>query len=1034
VRHIAFALRVALACAALVAAGLVIWEMQTFAIQARQFAAFAARADYQLLAGPSSAIEFPQNGPYDVRLGYARIPEFTRRMQESGFAVERQASFSPRLLTLTRWGISPLYREKTQAGLTIADAKGRTLYATEHPKRIYENFDAIPRILVDSLLFVENRELLDPHNPRRNPAVEWDRLARGALALGLEKIDSSGAVPGGSTLATQIEKYRHSPGGVTSSPREKIRQMITASLRAYRNGDDTTETRRQIVVDYINSVSLAAVPGFGEITGVPEGLEIWYGVDFRTISAILQSGPGSVDIDPTVRARAYKQALSLLLAARRPSEYLVHKPAALIARTNGYLEVLAANGIIPPELRDDALPIKLDLRPRITQASLDDALTRDVVTPVRSRLAGRLGVQNYYDLDRLDLSVESTLDGAVQREMIKAVRSLRDPQRTGELGLNGFRMIEGQDPARIVYSFSLYESLGDRNVLRVQADNSEAAFSVNEFIRLDLGSTAKMRTLVTYLDVLNALHVRYAGRPRAELRLEYAAARDPLTTWAVDRLSLNPNEDVQSFLDAAVERRYSASPNEAFFTGGGRHMFRNFDKNSDSQIMSVEDALHQSVNLVFVRMMRDVAHYYMFGPGTEAGEILADAQHPRRRKYLEEFADAEGRVYVQRYYGRLRGKSRDEAIEELASGVTLTPERLATILRAYDPEAELEPFRKEFERHAELSNLFKHRAGLDAEAIERLYYAHDPQRYTLADVAYLARTHPLKLMVARQLRDNPKASLGQVTAATAKNRIDVYDWLFTSRHKRAQDSRIKQIMEREAFDRILENWRNYGYPFSTITASYASSIGASGDRPAALAELVGIIVNGGRRLPMRRIDRLRFAEGTPYETVLAPEREESLQVMSPAVAATARRALIGVVEAGTARRALGAFDEPGAKHVIGGKTGTGDHEYRTFDSSGREVASHAVSRAGTFVYFIDDRYFGVVTAFVTGEHAGEYTFTSSLPVQLFKALAPVLKPALQNLPPLPVADGANPADLPQDGFTPAFPSGEVGASATRHQS
>jgi len=264
-----------------------------------------------------------------------------------------------------------------------------------------------------------------------------------------------------------------------------------------------------------------------------------------------------------------------------------------------------------------------------------------VVAPVRSRLAGRLGVANYYDLDRLDLAVESTLNGAVQREMIKAVRELRDPEHATELGLRGPRMLENasQDPARIVYSFSLYESLGDRNVLRIQADNSESAFNVNEFVRLDLGSTAKLRTLVTYLDVVAALHMRYSGRPRAELRTEYANARDALSLWVLERLALHPDEALSVTLDAAMQRRYSASPNEGFFTGGGRHVFRNFDKSSDTQIMSVERAFHESVNLVFIRLMRDIARYYTYGSGTEAAAVLADPFHPARRGYLERFAD-----------------------------------------------------------------------------------------------------------------------------------------------------------------------------------------------------------------------------------------------------------------------------------------------------------------------------------------------------------------------------------------------------------
>jgi hypothetical protein len=121
------ALRIVVAAAAVVMAAIVIWEMQTFAIQAHQFAALAARADYQLVAGPSTAIRFPENGPYDVRMGYARIPDFTKRLRDGGYEIERQASFSQRLLTLVSWGVSPLYREKTQAGLSFSGSVGHLL-------------------------------------------------------------------------------------------------------------------------------------------------------------------------------------------------------------------------------------------------------------------------------------------------------------------------------------------------------------------------------------------------------------------------------------------------------------------------------------------------------------------------------------------------------------------------------------------------------------------------------------------------------------------------------------------------------------------------------------------------------------------------------------------------------------------------------------------------------------------------------------------------------------------------------------------
>jgi len=56
------------------------------------------------------------------------------------------------------------------------------------------------------------------------------------------------------------------------------------------------------------------------------------------------------------------------------------------------------------------------------------------------------------------------------------------------------------------------------------------------------------------------------------------------------------------------------------------------------------------------------------------------------------------------------------------------------------------------------------------------------------------------------------------------------------------------------------------------------------------------------------------------------------------------------------------------------------------------TGSRVVSRAATFVFFLGDRFYGVVTAYVTGPEAARYQFTSALPVQVLKGLAPTLTP------------------------------------------
>ena len=51
-----------------------------------------------------------------------------------------------------------------------------------------------------------------------------------------------------------------------------------------------------------------------------------------------------------------------------------------------------------------------------------------------------------------------------------------------------------------------------------------------------------------------------------------------------------------------------------------------------------------------------------------------------------------------------------------------------------------------------------------------------------------------------------------------------------------------------------------------------------------------------------------------------------------------------------------------------------------------------VNRTATVVFFIDETFFGNVTIYVPGPAAADFGFTSSLPAQLLKAMAPALQP------------------------------------------
>jgi hypothetical protein len=123
----------------------------------------------------------------------------------------------------------------------------------------------------------------------------------------------------------------------------------------------------------------------------------------------------------------------------------------------------------------------------------------------------------------------------------------------------------------VIYTFTLYERGKDANYVRVQTDNSTQPFDANEGAKLELGSTAKLRTLATYLDIIASLHERYAAMSAKAMRDVEVDARDRLTRWAIDYLLEARERSLASMLEAAMDRKYSPVPAESFFTGRGAH-------------------------------------------------------------------------------------------------------------------------------------------------------------------------------------------------------------------------------------------------------------------------------------------------------------------------------------------------------------------------------------------------------------------------------------------------------------------------------
>src|SRR5438105_347490 len=525
----------------LLIAGGVWFETQTSLLQSMLFTRWAGEMNYHLVNGPSDRVRFPVGGPYDLLLGYNAIPQYVQNLRGRGFDVAKQAQLSPGAERFAaRHGYS-LYHEKTTAGLQLRDRNGRLLYAASYPEQYYRSFNEIPSLVVATLLFIENHTLLETNHPYQNPAVEWQRFlhAAGSQVAGMlgHHSDSAG---GGSTLATQIEKYEHEPEGRTQGVFDKLLQMSAATTRAYMEGPNTIDSRKQIVTNYVNSTPLSSRPAYGEVIGIADGLRVWFGTDFATANRVLSQPDDASNVQQ--KATLYHQVLPLMIAERRPAYYLLQNHDDLEAVTDTNLNLLAKAGVISPELHDAALATKLQYRPQPPAPAPVSFVSHKASNAIRTELLGVLNASNLYALDRLDLNATTTIDAPVQENVSKVLRSLKSPGQANALGMVGFQLLSpNDDVSQLNYSVVVYERQTDRNVLRVHADTLDEPFDINSSSKLILGSTSKLRTLVAYLDIIDHVYEQHVHDSPAALRAALRNAHNPLSQFALGYLQQHRN-------------------------------------------------------------------------------------------------------------------------------------------------------------------------------------------------------------------------------------------------------------------------------------------------------------------------------------------------------------------------------------------------------------------------------------------------------------------------------------------------------------
>ncbi|MDP4535838.1 transglycosylase domain-containing protein [Alkalimonas collagenimarina] len=973
---------------ALLLTGVLIWqEIKTSFYQATILHAYGQRLTYTLQSTPSDNVIYPRNGPYNLQRGYSKIGTWQPQLTEQGFVLARQTQFSDALQRFSALGFYPPYPEKQQTGLVLEDCRNEILFQFQYPQRHYQTIDDIAPLMQQLLAYIENKSLLDAQSPYHNPAIEWPRLGVALFNQLKQQVGGDSASGGGSTLATQLEKYRHSPAGRTNSLKDKFHQMVSASVRAYQQSPVTIKQRQQLLHHYINTVPLAAAPGFGEVHGMADGLWAWFGADYQHVSQLLMQSPDHINEETGL---ALRQVLALIIAQRRPSYYLLQGRESLEQFIDAYLQLLASDGVINASLYNAATNTSLQF---ITPGWQGTPFNQDqkATTLVRQQLTPLLGLAPY-ELERLDLTAQSTLDIRLQRQVSQFLQTLRQPEHASTHHLVGHRLLSKSQAEQVHYSLVLYQRTEQGPQLRVQTDTSERAFDLNDQSKLELGSTAKLRVLATYLEIIAELYQRYGDEPTEQLQLLDIAAQDKLSRWLIDQLLVQPGVDLDTLLDQALQRRYSANPSESFFTGGGLHSFSNFMAADNQREPTILEATQESINLPFVRLLADIINYSIYHKDTQGHHLMENDDDNRRALYLANFADREGADYLQQFWRKHRSLQPEQRLQLLLQSQHQRPARVAAVYLWMEPNATEQQLYRFIEQYTST-------AVSDAE-LRRLHQNLSGRQLSLPDQAYAARVHPLELWLVGYLNKHPNSSWVDILTHSKQQRQDVYQWLFRTRHRSARDNRIGIMLEIEAFWDLHYRWQQLGYPFDYLVPSLATALGSSGDRPAALTDLMSVIINDGVRFPPQRLEQLRFAEQTPYETHWHYAAPQGVRVMEPEVARKLQWVLSEVVRDGTARRLQGAYQQLG---ITGGKTGTGDNRITTVDQRGQRVNHQAINRTATFVFFLGENYYGTITAYVAGADSEQFSFTSALPVQVMKSMEPLLQPHLlqQECPTLP---------------------------------
>ena len=205
--------------------------------------------------------------------------------------------------------------------------------------------------------------------------------------------------------------------------------------------------------------------------------------------------------------------------------------------------------------------------------------------------------------------------------------------------------------------------------------------------------------------------------------------------------------------------------------------------------MTVREAFKHSVNLVFIRLMRDVVHHHMSARRRMPAPSWTTTDRARREECSRALPTRKGSAVHHALLSQVPGQvAPSEAQELLLRGVRPTGATLASVFCSARARSGADAL-------AQFSRGSCRGAGSPSRRCTRSTTARP--RPLIACRPRLCRRRASARAVAGRLpaRVTPAPRLTEVLAASRDERQEVYAWLFKTRHKGAQDVRIRNLIE-----------------------------------------------------------------------------------------------------------------------------------------------------------------------------------------------------------------------------------------------